>query len=270
MSNDPSSRLGRDTSQLDEKGPDSEGRKFKDWFQEYMGVDGNSLRKESESIQAVISDELDQDFIEQRIQEGAPKSLTTERFCAECKSLFDNWPTIGGSSTREHDSKPEPGGWEHAVARSCTTFELEGSTRSGCRFCAFLLQSLKDNKMLETFRKLESRLYHLNENAMSSLSIQNWGGNPIQILWVNFPGKVCTHCNSGIAGELKFNSAFLPDTGLSTHIRDSYKADNLKLIVMMNPTMYSISPASGCQLAQKAMNYARSMTRVLYRRGWSQ
>lgn len=249
MSCDSHRVIEGDTSQPVENNPSSEEEKFKGWFQDYMAVDGGKLLKESEVIQAVNSDDLDVDFIEQRIQEAAPISLATKQFCAKCKDLFDNWPTIGGSSTRGHDSKPEPGGWEHAIARSCNTFELEGSTRSGCRFCAFLLQSLKDNNMLDIFRKLESRLYHLNENAMSSLSIQNWGGNPVQILWLNFPGKVCTHCNSGIAGELKFDSAFLPDSGSSGYIRDSQEADNLKPIAMMIPSRYSISRANGYGLA---------------------
>ena len=193
----------------------SEGKDFKEWFQEYTAVDGNKLFGDSDVIQVVNSDELDADFVEQRIRELAPKAFATKGFCAKCQDLFDNWPTLGGSSTREHDSKPDPDedGWEHAVARSCSTFELEGSTRSGCRFCTFLLQSLKDNELLDTFRKIEARLYHLDENAMSSLSIQNWGTNPTQLLWLNLPGKVCTYCNSALGVRLE--SCFLPASGTS-------------------------------------------------------
>lgn len=211
MSNDDSSshpELGTDVSL-----PAVPQKDFKDWFQEYMAVNGNNLTKDSNLIQAVNPDKLDEDFVEQRIQETAPKALATKGFCAKCQDLFDNWPTLGASSTREHNSKPEPGGWEHAAVRPCSTFELEGSTRLGCRFCAFLLQGLKDTKLLETFRKIEVRFYHLNEEGTLSLSIQNWGGNPLQILWLNFPGKVCTSCNSGIGIEVKFNSSFLPASG---------------------------------------------------------
>jgi len=190
---------------------------LKEWFQEYTTADGNNLYKDSNVVQIVNSDDLDTDFVEQRIRESTPKAPVTKGVCAKCQDLFENWPTLGGSSTREHDSEPDhdEDGWEHAVARSCTTFELEGSAHSGCRFCTFLLQGLKDSKLLDTFRKIETRLYHLGENAMVSLSIQNWGTNPIQLLWLNLPGKVCTHCNSGIASELKFDSAFLPASGVS-------------------------------------------------------
>jgi len=178
-------------------------------------VDGNKLYKYSNVVKTVNSDDLDTDFVEQRIRESTPKAPVTKGVCPKCQDLFDNWPTLGGSSTREHDSKPDPDedGWEHAVARSCTTFELEGSAHSGCRFCTFLLQGLKDSKLLDTFRKIGTRLYHLGENAMLSLSIQNWGTNPIQLLWLNLPGKVCTHCNYGIASESAFDSAFLPASG---------------------------------------------------------
>ncbi|KAE8448134.1 hypothetical protein EG329_009738 [Mollisiaceae sp. DMI_Dod_QoI] len=204
--------IGMDGHQTVAQMTSSENQDLKEWLQEYMAVDGNHLAKDSDVIQAVKSDELDADFVEQRIRELAPEAPNTQGFCTKCQCLFDNWPTIGGSSTREHDSRPDPngGGWEHAVARPCNTFELEASTRSGCRFCAFLLQSLKDTEILDTFRKIEARLYHLNENATSSLSIQNWGTNPIQLLWLNLPGTVCTSCNAGIAADLKFESCFLP------------------------------------------------------------
>ena len=195
----------------------SKGKDFKEWFQEYMGLDGNYLRKDSDVIQVVNSDELDPDFVEQRIQELAPKDPVTKGFCAKCQDLFDNWPTLGDSSTREHESErdPDKDGWEHVVARPCSTFELEGSTRAGCRFCAFLLQSLKDSKLLDTFRKIEARFHHLDENATSSLSIQNWGTSPTQLLWLNLPGKICTSCNHGIALEVKVESCFLPASGTS-------------------------------------------------------
>lgn len=194
----------------------SKAEVFTEWFRKYIEADGNNLSTDSDIIQAVDSDELDAEFVEQRIKESAPNAPIIKGFCAKCQSLFAHWPTVGGSSTREHDSKPGlDGGWEHAVApQSCNTFELEGSARSGCRFCRFLLQSLKDSDLLGTFRKIEARLYHLDENALSSLSIQNWGSNPIQLLWLNLPGKICTYCNDGIALEVNFESCFLPESGL--------------------------------------------------------
>ena len=193
----------------------SKSKVFTEWFREYTAADGDHLSYDSDIIQAVDSDELDAKFVEQRIKESTPNSPFVKGFCAKCQSLFDHWPTIGDSSTKVHDSEPSPdGGWEHTVARPCSTFELEASTRSGCRFCTFLLQSLKDGNILGTFRKIEARLCHLDENALSSLSIQNWGANPIQLLWLNLPGKISTGCNSGIALSVTFLSRFLPESGL--------------------------------------------------------
>jgi hypothetical protein len=234
-----------------------------------MAADADSLSKESSLIQVVSSDELDADFVEQRIQESTPKDLVTKGFCAKCQHLFDNWPTLGDSSTKEHDSGPDPDkdGWENAAARSGSTFELEGSARSGCRFCTFLLQSLKDSNVLDIFRKVEVRLYHLGEDAMASLSIQNWGSNPSQLLWMNFPGKVCTHCNSGIALEGNVDSAFLPASGMSYFSSVmSIVANRLKPIVLMNYLTSSIPQATGCRPALKTMNCVKAMIAAYYLR----
>ncbi len=203
------------TNDLDSPPHDEQGNDVKRWYQEYTAADGNDLYKDSPLIQVVNSDHLDADFIEQRILESLQRLPITKGFCIKCQELFDNWPTLGRSSLREHDSKPDQDeeGWEHAVARSCSTYELEGATRSGCRFCAFLLQSLKESELLQTFRSIEARLYHLDENATSSLSIQNWGACPQQLLWLNLPGKVCSNCNAGIASAVKFDSCFLPVSG---------------------------------------------------------
>lgn len=189
----------------------SERKVFKEWFQEYMAIEGDDLFRDSNIIQVVNSDKLDVDFVEQRIRKLAPKAPVTNGFCASCRDLFDNWPTLGGSLTREHDSEPDLDeyGWECTTARLCSTFELEGSAGFRCRFCTFLLQSLKDSELLDIFRKIEVRLYHLDENAMLALSIQNWGTS-MQLLWLNLPGKVCTHCNKGIAVDTSVESCFLP------------------------------------------------------------
>lgn len=189
---------------------------MKQWFERYTALDANELCLNSSPVKAVQNDELDPNIVEQRIQHSAPVSIIGKRFCIKCQELFDDWPTLGDSSNRQHDSKPHPHekGWEHTAARSISTFELEASTRAGCRFCTFMLQNLKDCKLLQVFRKVETRLYQLGEDSALSLSIQNWGTNPLQLLWLNFPGKVCTSCNSGIAAEGKFNSTFLPALGM--------------------------------------------------------
>ncbi len=174
--------FGSDGFQFVAQKQGSDGKDFKEWFQMYMEADGNWLTKDPDVIQAVNSDELDADFVEQRIRELTPEALAAKGFCAKCQNLFGEWPTLGPSSTRGHDSKPEPdkNGYYHTIARSCSTFELEGSTRFGCRFCTFLLQSFKDNKTLDILRRIEVRLDHLKENALLSLSYQHDGTSPSQ------------------------------------------------------------------------------------------
>ena len=115
----------------------SEEGDWKEWFQEYTAVDGDTLPKDSCVIKVVNSDKLEANFVEQRIRESTPKAPITGGFCAKCQDLFDNWPTLDDSSARERDSKPDTDQdrWEYAITRSCSTFELEGSTRSGYRFC---------------------------------------------------------------------------------------------------------------------------------------
>ncbi|TGO39312.1 hypothetical protein BHYA_0056g00230 [Botrytis hyacinthi] len=183
---------------------------LREWLEEYMSTGANLLSSDHHLLQAVASDKLDKDSFERRVLD-LEKSPILGRFCIKCQELFDNWPTLGNSSTREHDSKPGPGeGWEHAAVRPCSMFELGASTLAGCKFCAFLIQRLKDSCLLELFRKVENRLLLLGESSMSFLSIQNWGANPKQLLWLNLPGKICTSSNAGIAFDLKFVSSFLP------------------------------------------------------------
>jgi hypothetical protein len=195
-----------------ELGPES--NEFKEWFEEYTVTSGDDLFEYSALIQAVNSDQLDSGLIEQLIQDLTPQDPARARFCTRCHRLFDSWPTLGSSSTRNHDSGPgSEEGWEYAVAVSYTTCELEGSARSGCKFCLFVLQSLKDAELLDTFRKIEARLDYFQSPTKCSLSVQNWGANPKQLLWLNLPSKECTSCNSGIALSVKFDSTFLPASG---------------------------------------------------------
>jgi hypothetical protein len=53
----------------------------------------------------------------------------------------------------------------------------------------------------------------LGDGAMASLSLQNWGENTSQLLWMNLPGKVSDHCNAGIAPYTGFESAALESSG---------------------------------------------------------
>lgn len=148
---------------------------LREWFEEYMSANADDLKKDHRLVQAVVSDKLDEDSFERRAL-NLEITPIPGRFCIKCQELFDNWPTLGDSSTTRHDSKPVPGpgGSEHTAVRPCTLFELEASTRAGCKFCAFLIQCLKDGELLEIFRKVENRFLLLGESSISFLSIQNW------------------------------------------------------------------------------------------------
>ncbi|KAF7918622.1 hypothetical protein BELL_0212g00190 [Botrytis elliptica] len=189
----------------------SQNEGLREWFEEYMSTDAKLLYSNHHLLQAVVSDKLDKDLFERRVLDLKTTPILG-RFCVKCQELFDNWPTLGDSSTREHDSeRGSEGGWEHTAVRPSSLFELEASTRAGCKFCAFLIQRFKDEELLELFRKIENRLLLLGESSMSFLSIQNWGAeNSTQLLWLNLPGKICTSCTAGIAPALHIISSFLP------------------------------------------------------------
>jgi len=248
------------TNDLEPPSHEDRRKDLKRWYEEYTAADGNELYKDSHLIQAVNSDELDADFIEQRILESVSRLAITKGFCNNCQDIFDNWPTLSSSSLREHNSEPDGDdeGWEHAVARSYSTYELEGAARFGCRFCAFLLQTLKDSELLETFRKIEARLYYFDKNATSSLSVQNWSKNRHQILWLNLPDKVCTHCNSGIALYMKADSFFLPASGTLCNQSSVNLVNSSKPIATMTLLIYLILQETGSLLALKAMNFVKA------------
>ncbi|KAK0106781.1 hypothetical protein ONS95_003505 [Cadophora gregata] len=181
---------------------------WKTWAEEYMAADGNLLNEFSDLISVLDSDILDTDFVEQRIRELTLQTPVVKGFCTACHQLFDNYPTLEGSPIINPDSLQDSK-WPHAVTRYCSTFELEASARAKCGFCCFLLQTLKDSSLLEIFRKIETRLFHVNVDALASLSIERRGSAPDQFLWLNRPGPTCTQWNLGIAGCTSFGSSIL-------------------------------------------------------------
>ncbi|KAK8104633.1 uncharacterized protein PG998_011666 [Apiospora kogelbergensis] len=196
---------------------------LREWYESYMAADGNALREHSPLVQAVKSDDLDTDAIEQRICDLVQIVYVTEGFCARCHYMFDNWPlqsyTVSCSSEssdsldsedeedleyseeteeteeteeKEHGQLP----WKHARVGLYHTLEIEAAARSRCKFCAFLLQMLKDDRMLQTFRQIESRLDQLGEQSTISLSIHHRGGE--DLLWYNMPNKLASSGGSNI------------------------------------------------------------------------
>lgn len=70
------------------------------------------------------------------------------------------------------------------------------------------MQRLKDNNVLDTFRRVEARLDRLHEDSRASLSIMDWAGyhGESSLLWLNFPGKESDDPNSWCAIPTHFGS----------------------------------------------------------------
>jgi hypothetical protein len=186
------------------------------WHAEYIAA-SQDIQSADPVVQAVQSDELSDAVIEKCVTQLALDSQVTGRFCSDCHELFTNYPDLGAPGIEDPDTQrcwPGSGAdWAHAVAREVHTLVLEAAARKGCKFCGFLLQMLRDFDVLDTFRKVEGRLAALGSVETASLSVQNWGTNAAQLLWLSLPGKVATHCNQGMAVETKFESAALEDGG---------------------------------------------------------
>jgi hypothetical protein len=186
------------------------------WHAEYTAAPQTS-RLLDPVVQVVQSDELSDMAIEQCVEELGKGIQVTGRFCTDCAHLFANYPDLSAPGIKDPSTKrcwPGSGAdWAHVVMREVHTLVLEATARNGCRFCGFLLQSLRDADVFDVFRKIEARLAGLGSAQTASLSVQNWGTNASQLLWVNLPGKVSTHCNYGIAVETKLESAALEEGG---------------------------------------------------------
>lgn len=182
------------------------------WHQQYTAQDGESIDPQTAAIREVESDVLDPDQIEAQVLQHVSKAVVVDGFCAKCQHLLNHWPFLAG---------PDVG--ESAVGRRFSTYEVEAAARLGCKFCAFLLSRLKYESLLDTFRKVEARLRAVGDSGAASLSIQEfWGmAHTVQFLWVNFPGKVASHCNEQGAQTVAFQSHILLPTGERQTIRSA-------------------------------------------------
>jgi hypothetical protein len=155
---------------------------LRSWHKDYQIADDNL----TEIIKDVQPDTLDNGTIEKCITELANGIHVTERFCADCQHLFENWPDLGGLEGLDPSTAQNWSGsgvdWKHTVARSPYTMILEAAAQRGCMFCAFMVQMLRDAEALDIFRKLDLRLVALSGKAMVSLSVQNWSQILSQLL----------------------------------------------------------------------------------------
>ncbi|KAI8632030.1 heterokaryon incompatibility protein-domain-containing protein [Xylariaceae sp. FL1651] len=191
------------TQQGGYQSPDS----LRSWYEKYLAADDNDLDDKSDVVMAAESDKLDYDHIQRQVQQLASKTAVAQGFCAKCHHLLEHWPQTETQSR-----------WVHAVGRSLHTLELEAAARAGCRFCAFLVSRLEVSQLLDTYRKIESRLQMFDVSALASLSIQDWANTVTtnkQLLWVNLPGKVAKQCFSRGGGLCQFEAYFVsPTAGL--------------------------------------------------------
>ena len=172
-------------------------------YDQYIAAGVWKLTVDAPLIKAVQDDELDVIRLEERIEHFRSELPVTGRFCLDCQALFDNWPDLSDDTTVHPDGTecfPGTGAdWKHAIARSCNAAQLEAAARNGCLFCALLIQKLRDAEELDVLRRIAARIEFLGETAETQISLQNWGQNQDQLLWLNWPGKVSTHCNGGSA-----------------------------------------------------------------------
>lgn len=124
-------------------------------------------------------DELQHCLVEARILENEATIRVQGRFCSDCQQMLDNWPAL------DVQSKDYP-----HVVRRYDTYYLEAATRSGCEFCACVLQILLDSEALALYREIELRLETLNSDMTSCLTIGGWGHVTIRTLKMTLPGLI--------------------------------------------------------------------------------
>lgn len=201
---------------------------IRQWYDQYIAANVWKLTSKEPLIKAVQDDELDVDRLEERVEGFRSEVPVTGRFCLDCQALFDNWPDLSDDSdelTAHPDGSPlfpgTGGDWKHAVARCSNVIQLEAAARNGCLLCALLVQKLKDTEELDILRRIAARIESLGESAETKISLQNWGTNQSQLLWLNWPGKVSNHCNGGsalsqklVVGALRSDGKWYPVTKL--------------------------------------------------------
>ncbi|KAK7962918.1 HET-domain-containing protein [Apiospora aurea] len=165
-----------------------DAQSLREWYISYVAADGEELGLQDPLLRALSSDFLDTDSIEQRICDLAPGIRVEDGYCSTCRHMLGNWPLLSYSYP-DLDRYPDRRlRWKAARAGSYpNTASIEASARQGCKFCALLLQALKDGEVLETFRRIEARFDRLGERATASLSVGT--------MWIR-TGRVCSTSES--------------------------------------------------------------------------
>ncbi|TEA18482.1 hypothetical protein C8034_v009521 [Colletotrichum sidae] len=166
------------------------------WAERYLATPGNQLGPDSELVREVMPDHINHTQVEAKIQQSMPIIAVVDGFCNKCCHQLDHWPELTTT-------------WQYVQGRSfSSTCEIEASTRAGCKLCSFLSSRLRATGLLHVFQKIETRLASLGYDATTSMCIQNWGpaGSGSQCIWLNFPGKMTSHCDSPGGEAVQFVS----------------------------------------------------------------
>lgn len=196
---------------------DSSADALRKWQQQYEAMDAEIMAEDDPLIKEADADILDVKLIESFVEEASKRITVAKGFCNGCRNMFENWPTIG----IKHGA--------HGIARHVSTSEMEAARRKGCRSCAFSLSHV-DSDILDTFRKLETRLAILNNTKSASISVWNWGSvGGTQCIWVNLPGKVTTDSNASLAQLWNFESHVVSPFG---KLKTSFVKTTLSVTVL--------------------------------------
>lgn len=153
------------------------------WHRQYLETEAGSIWKNTPVIQALQSDELDYDEIEIDIQRLVPNVDVFRGFCGKCRWSLDHWPDTSEEALVDSGFKV------FTLGSPVHTREVEAAARAGCKFCTFLFSKLREFSDLDTFRRIERRLYLLGSDHTATISVQLKKNDPGQLLWLNYPQK---------------------------------------------------------------------------------
>lgn len=174
------------------------------WYDDYAAADRWSIAADCKAVKSVKDDILDAVHIKFQIQRYVSAKKVSNGLCGPCQHLLDHWPDTS---------------WRKAVVvRHFDTYEVEAAARNGCNFCAFLFWILSRNDLIDTFRKIETRLRlcRPDHDTSASLSVQDRVSVSTQhyFFWLNYPGKESTLWRDPSLEDVWFYSKIISPTGV--------------------------------------------------------
>ncbi|KAK7916913.1 heterokaryon incompatibility protein [Apiospora marii] len=182
---------------------------LRSWHEDYM--EDKRIKLSSSVITVVETDKLNYHQIERRIEGLATSVEVADGFCTKCQDRFDHWPDTGLGPTDPCELIGPV-----YLSRTLNTLELQASSKSGCRFCAFLfsLFTTTPNPLLDLIRKIEGRLQALGKNYNTHL-VKNAEckakGVPMEeYLGLSFPDRATGHIFNELEGTKFLSSTMQP------------------------------------------------------------